>query len=115
MPMRGDPRSDMPEGRKATEGKTKREIIRCIKRYLAREIFRALTADGQTSMRLAGASDLAHEHRPDSVPGPDIPGDRARGGAHEQGVRAVRTDLPAGDGLVERLADTATAVRAIPA
>ncbi len=29
--------------RRTTEGKTKREIIRCIKRYLAREVFKALT------------------------------------------------------------------------
>lgn len=28
-----------------TEGKTKREIMRCLKRYVAREIFRALTRD----------------------------------------------------------------------
>jgi transposase len=31
--------------RRTTEGKTKREIIRCLKRYLAREIHRTLTAD----------------------------------------------------------------------
>lgn len=110
-----DERTREYAARRTAEGKTKREIIRCIKRYLAREIFRALTADGQTSVRSAGAPDLAHEHRPDSVPGPDIPRDRARSGAHEQGVRAVRADLPASDALLERLADTATAVRALPA
>jgi transposase len=30
--------------RRTTEGKTKREIIRCLKRYLAREIYKTLTA-----------------------------------------------------------------------
>ena len=30
--------------RRTAEGKTKREIIRCLKRYLAREIYRTLTA-----------------------------------------------------------------------
>ena len=68
--------------RRTAEGKTRREIIRCLKHYPAREVFRGLTADGQTAVRSAGAPDLAHEHRPDAVPGPDIPGDRARSGAH---------------------------------
>lgn len=31
--------------RRLTEGKTKREAMRCLKRYLARELFRTLTAD----------------------------------------------------------------------
>jgi transposase len=30
--------------RRTTEGKTKREIIRCLKRYLAREIYHTLNA-----------------------------------------------------------------------
>lgn len=29
--------------RRTTEGKSKREIIRCLKRYVAREVYRALT------------------------------------------------------------------------
>jgi hypothetical protein len=33
--------------RRTTEGKTKREIIRCLKRYLAREIYHTLTARPQ--------------------------------------------------------------------
>ena len=33
--------------RRTTEGKTKREIIRCHKRYLAREIYHTLTARPQ--------------------------------------------------------------------
>ena len=31
--------------RRLAEGKTKREIIRCLKRYIAREIYHALSAD----------------------------------------------------------------------
>jgi transposase len=31
--------------RRTREGKTKREIIRCLKRYIAREAYHALTAD----------------------------------------------------------------------
>jgi transposase len=38
-----DERTRAYAARRAAEGKTKREIIRCIKRYLARDVFRALT------------------------------------------------------------------------
>ena len=31
--------------RRTAEGKTKTEIIRCLKRYIARELYRALVAD----------------------------------------------------------------------
>jgi hypothetical protein len=31
--------------RRTTEGKTKREIIRCLKRYIARETYRTLRED----------------------------------------------------------------------
>ena len=31
--------------RRTAEGLTKREIIRCLKRYIAREVFHTLTAD----------------------------------------------------------------------
>ena len=34
--------------RRTTEGKTKREIIRCLKRYLAREVYHTLNARPQT-------------------------------------------------------------------
>lgn len=39
-----DPRARAYAARRTTEGKTKPEIIRCLKRYLAREIFKALTS-----------------------------------------------------------------------
>jgi len=31
--------------RRTAEGKTKREAMRCLKRYIAREVYRTLTAD----------------------------------------------------------------------
>ena len=42
--MRQDPRTHAYVQRRTAEGRTKREIIRCLKRYLAREIFAALQA-----------------------------------------------------------------------
>jgi transposase len=36
---------EYPE-RRTTEGKSKREILRCVKRYVAREVYRILTAPG---------------------------------------------------------------------
>ncbi|MEW6471152.1 MAG: IS110 family transposase [Actinomycetota bacterium] len=42
--MRWDPRTKDYVARRTQEGKTKKEIIRCLKRYVAREIFTALKA-----------------------------------------------------------------------
>jgi transposase len=41
--MRFHPQTIAYVNRRTAEGKTKREIIRCLKRYLAREIYRTLT------------------------------------------------------------------------
>lgn len=41
--MRTDPRTRDYVARRLAEGKTKREIMRCLKRYVAREVYRALT------------------------------------------------------------------------
>jgi transposase len=41
--LRWDPRTQDYLQRRLTEGKTRREIIRCLKRYVAREIYRLLT------------------------------------------------------------------------
>ncbi|MER5302857.1 IS110 family transposase [Streptomyces lasiicapitis] len=38
--LRWDPRTQAYYERRVTEGKTRREVIRCLKRYVAREIFR---------------------------------------------------------------------------
>ena len=42
--MRTDPRTKKYVERRITEGRTKREIMRCLKRYVAREIYHAMTA-----------------------------------------------------------------------
>ena len=44
--MRRDPRTQAYVARRTNEGKTKREIVRCLKRYVAREVYRALVALG---------------------------------------------------------------------
>ncbi len=41
--LRYDDRTRAYAARRTAEGKTKREVIRCIKRYIAREVFKALT------------------------------------------------------------------------
>ena len=43
--LRYDPRSRAYADRRTAEGMSMPEIIRCQKRYLAREVFRALRAD----------------------------------------------------------------------
>ncbi len=43
--LRYCPRTQAYAARRTQEGKTKREIIRCLKRYIAREAYHALTAD----------------------------------------------------------------------
>jgi transposase len=42
--MATDPRTQAYFARRTTEGKTTREIIRCLKRYVAREVYKALTS-----------------------------------------------------------------------
>src|SRR5205814_4847020 len=42
--MATDPRTQAYVARRTAEGKTTREIIRCLKRYVAREVYKALTA-----------------------------------------------------------------------
>jgi hypothetical protein len=43
--MRYDPRTRAYVTRRTTEGLSKKEIIRCLKRYLIREVYTALLAD----------------------------------------------------------------------
>ena len=40
--MRRDERTQEYVARRTAEGKSKREIIRCLKRYIAREVYRVL-------------------------------------------------------------------------
>lgn len=44
--MRRDPRTQEYVARRTQEGKSKREIIRCLKRYIAREVYRVLLSCG---------------------------------------------------------------------
>ena len=44
--MSWDERTREYVARRTTEGKSKREILRCLKRYVAREVYRILTAPG---------------------------------------------------------------------
>jgi transposase len=44
--MSWDERTREYVARRTAEGKSKREILRCLKRYMAREIYRILTLPG---------------------------------------------------------------------
>jgi transposase len=44
--MSWDKRTREYVARRTAEGKSKREILRCLKRYVAREVYRILTAPG---------------------------------------------------------------------
>ena len=48
-----DPRTKAYMARRTAEGKTKKEIIRCLKRYIAREIYKALCRPEQLSRQTA--------------------------------------------------------------
>ncbi len=50
--MRIDERTRRYAARRASEGKSKKEIIRCLKRYVAREVYRVLA----TSVAFADSS-----------------------------------------------------------
>jgi transposase len=58
--MRIDERTRRYAARRASEGKSKKEIIRCLKRYVAREVYRVLTTsvDFADSPRNTSASSL---------------------------------------------------------
>jgi transposase len=49
--MAHDQRTQAYATRRTAEGKTKKEIIRCLKRYVAREVYKALTVPAQTAGR----------------------------------------------------------------
>jgi hypothetical protein len=42
--MRVDPRTQEYVARRTAEGKSKREVLRCLKRYVAREVYRVLVS-----------------------------------------------------------------------
>jgi transposase len=57
--MRRDQRTQDYVARRTAEGKSKREIIRCLKRYVAREVYRVLVSCG-ASPSPTGPKDEAH-------------------------------------------------------
>ena len=57
--MRRDQRTQEYVARRTVEGKSKREIIRCLKRYIAREAYHVLISRGALSS-LAGPQDETH-------------------------------------------------------
>ena len=57
--MRRDQRTKEYVARRTQEGKSKREIIRCLKRYIAREAYRVLVCCGARSSPI-GPKDESH-------------------------------------------------------
>ena len=57
--MRRDRRTQEYVARRTQEGKSKKEIIRCLKRYIAREVYRVLISCGGRSSP-TGSRDEAH-------------------------------------------------------
>jgi hypothetical protein len=57
--MRRDRRTQEYVARRSAEGKSKREIIRCLKRYVAREVYRVLNCCGARSST-TGPKDETH-------------------------------------------------------
>ena len=57
--MRRDRRTQEYVARRTAEGKSKREIIRCLKRYVAREVYRVLVSCGARSSP-TGPKEEAH-------------------------------------------------------
>jgi transposase len=56
--MRRDPRTQEYVARRTMEGKSKREIIRCLKRYVAREVYRVLLSCGAHSLPTGTKAEL---------------------------------------------------------
>ena len=54
--LRWDPRTQAYMTRRTTEGLSKKDIIRCLKRLIAREIYYALTADSTSPAHLDAAA-----------------------------------------------------------
>ncbi|MEU5951507.1 IS110 family transposase [Streptomyces sp. NPDC047525] len=60
--LRWDSRTQTYYERRVTEGKTRREIIRCLKRYVAREIYRLISASRKELNGTASRGALLAEH-----------------------------------------------------
>ena len=53
--MAWDPRTRAYVARRQADGKTTKEIIRCLKRYVARDVFAALATQRPAELRTAAA------------------------------------------------------------
>jgi transposase len=70
--LRRDPRTQEYVARRTSEGKSKKEAMRCLKRYIARETYRAILRDtGPAPGRLVAWSGASRSAR---VPPPTAPG-----------------------------------------
>jgi hypothetical protein len=56
---RHHPLTRVPVKRSTAEGVSKRQIIRCLKRYIAREVYSALPRSGQPAVLPRQAADVA--------------------------------------------------------
>jgi transposase len=56
--MRRDRRTKEYVTRRTQEGKSKREIIRCLKRYIAREVYRVLVSCDARSSQIAPKAEV---------------------------------------------------------
>ena len=61
--MRHDQRTREYVARRTAEGKSKREIMRCLKRYIAREIYRLLAPRAAASLPTASVSQTAYPRK----------------------------------------------------
>jgi transposase len=66
--MAHDPRTQACIARRTTEGKTVKEIIRCLKRYVAREIYKTLTTRPATTTAKPAARSETDSNRPGHTP-----------------------------------------------
>jgi hypothetical protein len=57
--MAHDPRTRAYVARRAAQGKTKKEIIRCLKRYVAREVYKTLIRPAHNPANLITTTEAA--------------------------------------------------------
>jgi hypothetical protein len=117
--------------RRTSEGKSKREIIRCLKRYVAREIYTALTQTSEQKLARAGdASPRRPTHHGRASSGPSPPHNNrclhSKHPDHAQARGPGQQSLVAGPGrgeldlvepatkLIERHCDVHVSVRVDP-
>lgn len=85
--MCSDPRTSEYMARRAAEGKSKREAMRCLKRYIAREVYRVLMSP--TVTRHAGGASLAARRKRAGLLQRDV---AARLGVRAEVVSSIETE-----------------------